>query len=891
MANFLNPLNPTNFGMNVTGNFNNLASSGTFRLPSDKVSSSGPKLSIQLSDGDGAFIHDPKIKVTQQTEYLGTLLPKPISRLVIDASDSVNAPEPTSRLRFIPPSGGSSALSTPPQNGDVAYFDDSIGGGLDLRFYNGTNWLSLTDAGAAPSTAAGPQYAVQFNATGIGGALGGTSDFIFNDSGATNQLVIDAELNLSNNNNTLDLDSQGFIVTTDAVIDISNSIGTSDLNISTSANLKLTTTTGNVILESATGDIVRTSGNVTSTLSIDYLTLTNTNTSEFGVRISDEANFNDGVGASLYLGPSGSRSAILEMNVNQNSAGAPLGKLTRIYQQTPASSATSGGYRVLYGAGQVGLTNNYPTIADLGDGTPLKYGEFYIGEGRYSGRPHINYNLASGVTPSGFGTFNICNSTLAISDDTETLKFVAMKKTPQDGQILVGNGTLNRVDIRGGFPSINSIDVGMITVNGSSTTSGGGEFRAKSTSTSNVSSVLTTAAGTNGEGQLYLYSGAAAPTSTNYGLLASGANDGTLTLGGNSPNIVLNGDGTGTFKGTVNLISETNSTNECLVLSAFHLPPPSTQFGKTVLEIRYDPTNVNKKSLEIKNNYAFDTGVPRYGALMEFQPYIGGNTTTKAGLILDSDHGSGFSQGLHLGNVEGPGGTQGISMILDGGIVGGKTAGKYAALYLGVTANSVFNGVSSGSQLFRDRDFNTTGSFGLVNPTLVQNGPTVIGDSSQSAIFGWDFANDVEDNVYIGWNGSGVGHNPGLTVRGSFTSTSKSFCIDHPEPEKTLTQNLYHSCIETPTAGDNLYRYRVTTVNNKAVIKLPTYFRYLNENEMIWVSPVDSFGRAYGKLSPDRLEVHVTSDQDGDYNVLVMGTRYDKNAKAYWKGAERMKKK
>jgi len=241
--------------------------------------------------------------------------------------------------------------------------------------------------------------------------------------------VIDAELNLSNNNNTLDLDSQGFIVTTDAVIDISNSIGTSDLNISTSANLKLTTTTGNVILESA------------STLSIDYLTLTNTNTSEFGVRISDEANFNDGVGASLYLGPSGSRSAILEMNVNQNSAGAPLGKLTRIYQQTPASSATSGGYRVLYGAGQVGLTNNYPTIADLGDGTPLKYGEFYIGEGRYSGRPHINYNLASGVTPSGFGTFNICNSTLAISDDTETLKFVAMKKTPQDGQILVGNGT------------------------------------------------------------------------------------------------------------------------------------------------------------------------------------------------------------------------------------------------------------------------------------------------------------------------------------------------------------------------------------------------------------------------------------------------------------------
>ena len=267
MANFLNPLNPTNFGMNVTGNFNNLASSGTFRLPSSgKVSSSGPKLSIQLSSGDGAFIHDPKIKVTKQTESSGTPLQDPISRLVLDASDSVNSPEPSSRLRFIPPSGGVLAQSVQPKDGDVAYFNDGFSG-LDLRLYNGTNWLSLTDAGAAPSTAAGPQYAVQFNATGVGGALGGTSDFIFDDSGVTNQLAIDAELNLSNNNNTLDLDSQGFIVTTDAAIDISNSIGTADLDISTSANLKLTTNTGNVILTSANGNIVRTSGNVTSTLS------------------------------------------------------------------------------------------------------------------------------------------------------------------------------------------------------------------------------------------------------------------------------------------------------------------------------------------------------------------------------------------------------------------------------------------------------------------------------------------------------------------------------------------------------------------------------------------------------------------------------------------------
>jgi len=463
MANFLNPLNPTNFGMNVTGNFNNLASSGTFRLPSNKVSSSGPELSIQLSNGNGAFTHDPKIYV-EQTPTIEN-----VSRLVIDASTTEGFNYPNARINFVR-HANQIGVGTQEKDGDLVYMDDPFLAGQQLYFNRNGTWIPLSSS-TAPSSAAGPIHAVQFNSSGGSPAsLGGLSSFRF-IPGTTNQLAIDAELNLSNNNNTLDLDSQGFTVTTDAAIDISNSIGTADLDISTSANLKLT---------SANGNIVRTSGNVTSTLSIDYLTLTNANTSEFGVRISDEANFNDGAGASLYLGPSGSRSAILEMNVNQNLGGAPLGKLTRIYQQTPASSATSGGYRVLYGAGQVGLTNNYPTIADLGDGTPLKYGEFYIGEGRYSGRPHINYNLASGATPSGFGTFNICNSTLAISDDTETLKFVAMRKTANsDGQILVGDGTLNRVDIRGGDSGINSVVVGMITVNGSTTTSGGGEFRAK----------------------------------------------------------------------------------------------------------------------------------------------------------------------------------------------------------------------------------------------------------------------------------------------------------------------------------------------------------------------------------------------------------------------------
>ena len=168
----------------------------------------------------------------------------------------------------------------------------------------------------------------------------------------------------------------------------------------------------------------------------------------------------------------------------------------------------------------------------------------------------------------------------------------------------------------------------------------------------------------------------------------------------------------------------------------------------------------------------------------------------------------------------------------------------------------------------------------IVDGVTVDGGTTLNGSTTINANLTVDGGTTLNGSTTINGN---------VNVNGNLSKVTGSFKIDHPEPEKTLTHNLYHSFVESPTAGDNLYRYRVTTVNNTAVIKLPTYFRYLNENEMIWVSPVDSFGRAYGKLSPDRLEVHVKSDQDGDYNVLVMGTRYDKDAKAYWKGAERMK--
>ena len=153
-----------------------------------------------------------------------------------------------------------------------------------------------------------------------------------------------------------------------------------------------------------------------------------------------------------------------------------------------------------------------------------------------------------------------------------------------------------------------------------------------------------------------------------------------------------------------------------------------------------------------------------------------------------------------------------------------------------------------------------------------------------------DYSANQEDGVIIGASPS-TNHivNGDIHINGNLSKTAGSFKIDHPDPEKTETHTLWHSFVESPTAGDNLYRHRVTTKNKKATIKLPDYFKFLNVDEMTWVSPVRSFGRGYAVVNQEQTEVEVVTDEDGDYNVLIIGTRKDKDAVKNWKGVERLK--
>jgi hypothetical protein len=157
---------------------------------------------------------------------------------------------------------------------------------------------------------------------------------------------------------------------------------------------------------------------------------------------------------------------------------------------------------------------------------------------------------------------------------------------------------------------------------------------------------------------------------------------------------------------------------------------------------------------------------------------------------------------------------------------------------------------------------------GTCNVISTYNNAFVIGSNITATLSNYSFMNN-------------------LCVLGNFTATgSKSFKIKHPNKKKENTHYLVHSVIETPTAGDNLYRYIVESDGIESVkIMLPDYFGYLNKDIQIWVNASDNFGNGYGVIDKELKIVEVFTNVKGYYNVLIIGTRKDKGV-SEWKGPE-----
>jgi hypothetical protein len=123
--------------------------------------------------------------------------------------------------------------------------------------------------------------------------------------------------------------------------------------------------------------------------------------------------------------------------------------------------------------------------------------------------------------------------------------------------------------------------------------------------------------------------------------------------------------------------------------------------------------------------------------------------------------------------------------------------------------------------------------------------------------------------------GSDASFGGNLSVVGTLTKGGGSFDIAHPDPSKPSGMRLRHCFVEAPTRGDNMYRFKVTTENKSAIVNLPSYYKFLNEDTQIWVSPINCLGSGYGVLQSDDETIHVTVSEDGQYNVLIIGTRKD----------------
>lgn len=128
-----------------------------------------------------------------------------------------------------------------------------------------------------------------------------------------------------------------------------------------------------------------------------------------------------------------------------------------------------------------------------------------------------------------------------------------------------------------------------------------------------------------------------------------------------------------------------------------------------------------------------------------------------------------------------------------------------------------------------------------------------------------------------------------LSITGALSKGSGTFDIPHPDPNKPDGTRLRHSFVESPTAGDNLYRYQVQTKNKHYQILLPDYFKHLNENPQVWITPVNVLGTFRSECDLETVDIYVS--EDGIYNVLVIGTRKDTIAVDHWetKGVEYLK--
>ena len=96
----------------------------------------------------------------------------------------------------------------------------------------------------------------------------------------------------------------------------------------------------------------------------------------------------------------------------------------------------------------------------------------------------------------------------------------------------------------------------------------------------------------------------------------------------------------------------------------------------------------------------------------------------------------------------------------------------------------------------------------------------------------------------------------------------KNFDIKHPFKEG---YRLRHRCMEAPLAY-LFYHYQYDCKVGYNEFPMPDYF-VMNTDVLVYVSPYEHFGAAFGKTDKNKLIVKCSIE--GTYNIQVIGTRND----------------
>jgi hypothetical protein len=108
-----------------------------------------------------------------------------------------------------------------------------------------------------------------------------------------------------------------------------------------------------------------------------------------------------------------------------------------------------------------------------------------------------------------------------------------------------------------------------------------------------------------------------------------------------------------------------------------------------------------------------------------------------------------------------------------------------------------------------------------------------------------------------------------MCVCGTLSKAAGSFKIPHPDPIKAEQGKfLKHSFVESPTSGDNIYRFNVTATNCNASVELPDYYKLLNGNDQVYVNAKKHLGYGFGVVNDEQTRINITTNSDGEYNVL-----------------------